>query len=324
MFKNLIVICFSGFLVVSCIETTTSTGMIENPPVEESYSSDQQDQNEQVLRDTLTDREKGRRERKLNEARARYTEDPTNEENIIWYGRRLAYLGKYNEAINIYNMGLNLYPESYRLLRHRGHRYITTRNFKQAIDDLQLAAFYAKDAPNAIEPDGIPNAYNKPLSNDKFNIWYHLGLAFYLNGNYDKAISAYKKCMEFSNNDDLKVATANWQYATYRKIGNDDAAEAIVEQIPVRMNLIENRVYHDLIMMYMGYVSPDLLLERNGGDDGNLNAAVGYGIGNFYLLNGNTERAIDMFNRILETDQWDSFGFIATEVEIELLNSAPF
>lgn len=307
-------------MLVSCIETSPSTGQqdLEESVAENTIVPEKQ---EEVQKQSLTEREQTRRERNLDQARAAYSEDPTNEEKIIWYGRRLAYLAKYNESINIYSIGLNLYPESYRLLRHRGHRHITTRNFKKAIDDLQTAAFYSREVTNAIEPDGIPNAYNKPLSNDKFNIWYHLGLAFYLNGNYDKAISAYKKCMEFSNNADLQVATAHWLYSTYRKIGNIDAAEAFIEQIPIRAQLIENRVYHDLIMMYRGLVDPQIIIRRNTSNSGLVNAAAAYGVGNYLLLEGNTQQAREVFKQLLESGQWDSFGFIAAEADSGLMGS---
>ena len=54
-------------------------------------------------------------------------------ENIIWLGRRTAYLGQYDEAIRIYSDGLKIFPNEPRLFRHRGHRYISIRKFDEAI-----------------------------------------------------------------------------------------------------------------------------------------------------------------------------------------------
>jgi len=48
-----------------------------------------------------------------------------------------------------------------------------------------------KDKPNQIEPDGLPNAKNIPISTLKGNIWYHLGLAYYLKGDFENALWAY-------------------------------------------------------------------------------------------------------------------------------------
>jgi len=320
--SNILIVLIMVLFIGGCIETTTSKGQLYGQDaltiepfsgVNQSSEEDKTKRNKQ-----LPSRELSRRESKLKEAEQIYIANPLNENAIIWYGRRLAYLGKYEEAIAIYSEGLKTFPESYQLFRHRGHRYITLRAFDRAIEDLQKAAFYARNEPIIIEPDGIPNSMNKPLSNNKFNIWYHLGLAYYLKGNYDKAISAYKKCMEVSNNNDLKVATNCWLYATYRKLGNYDAAQALVETIPSRMNLVENRTYHDLIMLYRGFVTSEVLIARNTSSE--LDAVIGYGIANFYQMEGRVSDAQQMLTRILNGSQWDSFGYIAAEVEVERLS----
>lgn len=40
------------------------------------------------------------------EAKEKYNSNPTNVEALIWYGRRTAYLGRYNDAIAIYSEGI--------------------------------------------------------------------------------------------------------------------------------------------------------------------------------------------------------------------------
>lgn len=275
---------------------------------------------EQIKQKYLSQQEQERRQTKLLEAEADYNADPDNQENIIWYGRRLAYLGRYEEAINVFSEGLRKHPRSHKLYRHRGHRLLTLKELDQAIEDLSNAAFYATDAPHEVEPDGIPNALNKPLTNVHWNIWYHLGLAYYMKGNYDKAISSFRKCIQYSNNSDLEVKTSNWLYVTYRKIGNTDAADALISIIPSRMNLVgsDTRLYHDLIMLYRGFFTPEILIRRNT-SNGELEANVGYGIGNWYLLEGQVESARNIFTRVLDGSQADSFGYIATELELAAL-----
>ncbi|MFT4785646.1 MAG: tetratricopeptide (TPR) repeat protein [Cyclobacteriaceae bacterium] len=313
-----------GMVAVSCLEVRPSKGEREltnrsartKVPEFQLLKGD-----DAVKNDYLSEQDRLRREQELLDAETNYNQDPANEDKIIWYGRRLGYLGKHQEAINVYTEGLVKMPQSYKLYRHRGHRFITIRAFDQAVEDLQNAAFYVSNERNEIEPDGIANAYNKPLSNIKFNIWYHLGLAYYLQGNYDKAISSYKKCLQFSNNNDLKVATINWLFATYSKIGNNDAAEALTDEIPGNMTLMENRLYHDLIMLYRGFVTPSVIIRRNA-DNGEINATVGYGIGNWYLINGDVNNAKTIFSRVTSGNQVDSFGYIAAEVELNNLNDS--
>ena len=131
-------------------------------------------------------------------------------ENTIWLGRRLAYLYQFDEMFEVYTNGIRAFPESYELLRHRGHRYISTRQFDKAIVDFEQAAVIAKERPVEVEPDGAPNHLNQPTSNGHFNIWYHLGLAYYLTQNFEKAAEAYETCMTYSNNPDSICATVDW------------------------------------------------------------------------------------------------------------------
>ncbi|MFZ0063801.1 MAG: tetratricopeptide repeat protein [Pyrinomonadaceae bacterium] len=101
-------------------------------------------------------------EARLNEARARYEAEPNNPEAAIWFGRRLGYLGRFTEAIEVYSSGIKRFPHDARFYRHRGHRYITLRKFDQAIADLKKAARLVKGRPDEVEPDGQPNARNIP------------------------------------------------------------------------------------------------------------------------------------------------------------------
>ncbi len=264
---------------------------------------------ENVLRDRLS---------KLETAKKNFDESPDSLAYIIWYGRRLAYLSRYKEAINVYTQGLRKHPNSYELLRHRGHRYITIRRFDKAIKDLEEAAFYVRGMAPIIEQDGLPNAQNIPLSTIQYNIWYHLGLAYYLSGNFDKAISSYKKCMELSTNSDLLVATTDWLYMTYRKIGNLELAEQLLDPIGKRMKLLENQDYHQRLLMYKGILSPEDLLDFSVGTENDPieNVTIAYGVGNWFLYNGNTEQAKTIFERIVANDNWDMFAYIAAEVDL--------
>lgn len=259
-------------------------------------------------------------EANLAAAKANFEKHPDSLDYIIWYGRRLAYLSRYKEAIQVYTDGLREFPDSYRLYRHRGHRYISIRQFEDAIRDLEKAAFYMRGEATNIEEDGIPNKINQPLSTTQFNIWYHLGLAYYLKGNYDKAISAYKKCMEFSTNDDLLVATSDWMYMTYRKLGNQSAAEKVLEAISPKMKIIENDSYHKRLLMYKGLLDPEEVLKADE-QDGVQIATQGYGVANWYLMNGNLEKGRDILEKVVAGESWAAFGYIAAEVELTNLQA---
>ncbi len=305
-------------VIFSCQTPNSRESSVERTPVEAEEPIDKiiSFLGEELTPKVLTESTRKKHQENLEVAQNNFQLYPDSLEVIIWYGRRLAYLGKHLEAIQVYTDGLAKFPLSYRLRRHRGHRYITTRQISKAIDDFELAAFHSKSAENTIEPDGLPNRLNKPLGNDFFNIWYHFGLTHYLDGRYDKAISAYNQCMKVSDNNDLLVATTYWLYMSYKKIGNPEMAEELLAEISSKMNLIENNAYLDLLLLFKGDIVVDKLIAKATSQEGVLDPTLAYGIGNWYQQQGNTDKANEIFLQMMEGPNWDSFGFIAAEKEL--------
>jgi tetratricopeptide (TPR) repeat protein len=204
------------------------------------------------------------------------------------------------------------------LYRHRGHRYISIRKFDKAIRDFQKAATLAEGRDIEIEPDGLPNKLNIPLSNLQFNIYYHWALAHYLKGAFEKAIPIYEKCMAYSDNDDLITATADWMYMTYRRLGQEEKAQQVLAKIHSDMKIIENDAYYKRLLMYKGEIKPsDLLDLENDDPDELLNLVTqGYGVGNWYFYNGEKGKALEIFRKIVGTDYWSAFGYIAAEADL--------
>ncbi|MCJ7588708.1 MAG: tetratricopeptide repeat protein [Candidatus Aminicenantes bacterium] len=259
-------------------------------------------------------------------AKAEFDRNP-NETNTIWLGRRVAYLGLYREAVKIFTDGLERFPSSFRLLRHRGHRFITLRQFDKAIADLSKAAELSVAAPLDSEPDGIPNRAKRPLSNTQFNIWYHLGLAHYLKADFAAAAEAYKECLKWSKNDDLLTAATDWLYMGLRRMGKADEAQICLKPIRKKMNIIENGAYHQRLLVYKGLKKPESRMETPAGlseQDRSLNLAVqAYGLGNWYLYNGDDARARELFEKLVKEGGWAAFGTIAAEAEIFRIVRAP-
>jgi tetratricopeptide (TPR) repeat protein len=259
-------------------------------------------------------------EARLAEARAAYERNPRDADAAIWLGRRTAYLGRFAEAIDIYTRGLRQHPRDARFLRHRGHRLITLRRFREAAADLSRAARLVRGRADEVEPDGIPNERNTPTSTLQSNIWYHLGLAHYLLGDFPAALSAYRECLKVSRNPDMLVATSHWLYMTLRRAGREREAARVLDQITPEMDIIENRDYHRLLMLYKGATTPEALLaetERAGSALGN--TTVGYGVGNWHLYHGRRAEAADIFRRVTRSPQWTSFGYIAAEADLKRL-----
>ena len=260
------------------------------------------------------------REANLAAARAAYTADPTDEDRIIWLGRRLAYLGLYDKAIGVFSHGLSLHPNSYKLRRHRGHRYITTRRLDDAIADLSAAARLIEGVPDEVEPDGLPNARNIPTSTSHTNIYYHLGLAHYLEGEFDESLAAYRWCQSFATNDDMRCAASYWFYLTLRRLGRDRETSVVLERITPDMDIIENFAYHELLLLFKGERWPEQILagESEPGPVGVRidDATRGYGVGAWYLINGDLQHAHTIFRQVVAAPAWPAFGHIAAEAEL--------
>ena len=265
----------------------------------------------------LPDEVREEREQKLEAAREALAENADSVDALIWFGRRTAYLGRYRDAVAIYTRGIGTMAPDARLYRHRGHRYITLRRLDDAIEDLEHAAEMIEGQPDRVEPDGLPNARNVPTSTLQSNIWYHLGLAYYLEGDFNSALRAYRECEKVSVNPDMLSATSHWLYMTLRRLGRDLEAAKVLEPIHAEMDIIENDDYHRLLLMYKGEIEPEDVLAESTGDDGSISfASAVYGVGNWYLQNGETERAREIFEQIVAGGQWPAFGFIAAEAEL--------
>ncbi|MFC1514096.1 tol-pal system YbgF family protein, partial [candidate division KSB1 bacterium] len=161
---------------------------------------------------------------------------------------------------------------------------------------------------------GMPNARNIPVSSLHTNIWYHLGLAYYLENNMEKALYAYRECRKASGNPDNVVSSSHWLYMILRRLGRETEANEILEPITKDMDVIENMAYHNLLLFYKGEMTLETL--TGGSMEASSNAAVDYGIGNWYYYNGNVDEAKRIYSLILEGTSWASFGYIAAEADM--------
>lgn len=210
----------------------------------------------------------------LREARAARDDDPDSIDAWIWVGRRTAYLGRYREAIRVYTEALERFPGEPRLLRHRGHRFITLRDLDRAIADLDDARRVTRGTPDRTEPDGLPNELGIPLSTLHTNIHYHLGLARYLGGDFAGSRSAYLEGLEASTNPDMASAMTYWLVLGAWRTGADP--RELLGSIDRDATIIENDDYHAMLLAFAGEGDLDALLADARAAGGTRFATVGY------------------------------------------------
>ena len=255
-------------------------------------------------------------EAKLAAAREAYEASPGDALASIWVGRRIAYLGRYGEAIGWYGDALTAHPDDSRLWRHRGHRYISLRQLDHAIRDLERAAELERGRADRVEPDGLPNAAGIPRSTTQTNIWYHLGLAYYLKGDLENSVRCFRRCAELSPNDDSWVSAAHWLHIGLRRTGRAAEAVALLAGLRDDMEILENDGYHDLLKLYTGQLEAQALQQRLDTGDGASQAALAYGLARWYEDSGDEQSAVREYRRIVTEAPSAAFGSIAAEAEL--------
>ena len=241
-----------------------------------------------------------------------YLKNPESPDALIWYGRRAAYIGKYQEAIDIYTTGIEKHPNDARMYRHRGHRYISLRQYDNAIKDFEKAATLIEGQEDQVEPDGLPNERNIPLSTLHGNIWYHLGLAYYLKNDMDNALKAYSNRTVTERYDDNIVSGGHWLYMILRRMGKKEAADAAIEAVTEEMDIIENTSYYKMCLFYKQLIGEEAL--KPEGKSASSDDVLNYGLGNWYLYHKqDTAKAKEFYQNLLENGNKYSFAYLAAE-----------
>jgi len=252
-------------------------------------------------------------EEDLAKATADFAKSPDSADAAVRLGRRHAALGRYREAIDVYTRALAKHPRDARLYRHRGHRYVTVRELDKAVADLTRAADLVAGRSDEPEPDSDPS--RPPSSTLQFSVFYHLGLAHYLKGDFAAAEKAYRRCLEKARgSDDRLVSVTDWLYMTLRRQGRAEEAARLLEPIHAGLNVTEDRSYLNRLLMYKGVHTPEDLL-RAGGDP-LTRETYGYAVGNWHLCRGRKDEARAALERVVAGPQWPAFGHVAAEADL--------
>ncbi len=251
---------------------------------------------------------RARLEKDLEIARAVMRVAPEREDSHIWLGRRLGYLARNGDAVEVFTNALEQFPESYKLHRFRGRHLARNRAFERAIADYKRALALMEGVADSYEPDGIINARHQYLGSYRSNLHYYLGQTSWAIGDYEATLLGMMRAAAepLVQHDDRRVATGFWRYLALRKLGRDEEARTIVNAIPDDLELVENTDYYDGIRFFKGTLSEAELLPRAG-----LNAK--FGVAMTHLIEGRTERAEQMLTDLVAGS---SQGYWPAETEL--------
>ena len=218
--------------------------------------------------------------------------DPRNIDKIIALGVAQSGVRQYREAITTFTRGLAIAPRNALLYRWRGHRYLSTRHFDLALSDLTRGA---------------------QLDSTIYGIWYHLGIVKYALRDFAGAADAFTRALPIAPDSAERAGSVDWLWMSLSRAGRAAEAQALLDRkpdVPSGGNAYEQR-----LRLYRGQVSPDSVFTPADTSDINV-ATLSYGIGNWYLVKGDTTNSRKWFERSVASAGWPAFGFIMSEVEL--------
>jgi tetratricopeptide (TPR) repeat protein len=221
--------------------------------------------------------------------------DPTNVERFIQLGVAQSGARQFREAIETFSRGLKVAPNTAMLYRWRGHRYLSTRRFDRAMEDLTRGS---------------------RLDSTIYGIWYHLGIVRYARGDFAGAADAFTRGLPRAPDAAERAGATDWLWMSLSRAGRAAEAQALLDRRPD--SLPANNAYQQRLRLYRAQIGPDEVITAADTGDVAL-ATLSYGVGNWFLIRGDTARARTWFERSVRSGGWPAFGFIVSEIELRRL-----
>jgi tetratricopeptide (TPR) repeat protein len=224
--------------------------------------------------------------------------DPRNVDRLIALGVAQSGVRQYREAIATFSKGLAIAPNNALLYRWRGHRYLSTRQLDRALDDLTRGA---------------------RLDSTIYGIWYHLGIVKFARRDFSGAVDAFSRALPIAPDSGERAGATDWLWMSLARAGRGAEAQGLLDRRPDVTP--GGNAYDQRLRLYRGQVSPDAVFTPADTSDIAV-ATLSYGIGNWYLVRGDTTNARKWFERSVASGGWPAFGFILSEVELRSLPKA--
>lgn len=202
---------------------------------------------------------------------------------------------QFNAARATYSRGLALDPNNALLLRWRGHRSLSVRDFAQADADLTLGA---------------------RLDPSIYGIWYHLGVLRFAQGEFNAAAEAFRRAQPIAPDAGELAGSTDWLWMSLMRAGRADEATRMLAARPDSLEI--NNAYRTRLKLYRGEITPEQVFTAADTAD-TQQATLSYGLGNYFLVRGDTAQARLWFERAIWSGGWPAFGAIQAEAELNRL-----
>jgi tetratricopeptide (TPR) repeat protein len=228
----------------------------------------------------------------VKSARAALEAEPKSIARIIDLGVAQSGARQFREAIATFTRGLEIEPDNALLLRWRGHRYLSVREFDRALADLTRGA---------------------AIDSSIYGIWYHLGIVQYARGDFAAAAASFAKAQPIAPDAGELAGSTDWLWMSLSRAGRGAEAKAMLDRRPDSKPV--TNAYSRRLQLYRGEITPEAALTPADTEDVQV-ATLAYGLGNWYLVQGDKAQARSWFERSVKSGGWPGFGFIMSEVEL--------
>jgi tetratricopeptide (TPR) repeat protein len=228
-------------------------------------------------------------------AQAALSADPKNVQRFIELGVAQSGARQFREAIQTFTKAMAIEPNNAMLYRWRGHRYLSVRELDKAQADLTKGL---------------------KLDSTNYGILYHLGIVRFARGDFAGAARLFTRAQPRAPDAGELAGSTDWLWMSLMRAGRKADAEAMLARRPDSLPV--DNAYARRLELYRGEVGPDAVITP--ADTADVQAAtLAYGLGDWYLVRGDTARAKTYFERSVKSGGWPAFGFIMSEVDLRRL-----
>lgn len=224
--------------------------------------------------------------------------DPHSVDRIIVLGVAQSGIRRYREAIATFTKGIAIAPNNAVLYRWRGHRYLSIRQIDSALADFQRGL---------------------ALDSTLYGIWYHKGVAHYVRGEFAAAAAAFEHAQRTAPDTNEFAGSTDWLWMSAMRAKRPAEAKAALARAPDTLHVTTASAYAQRIKLYRGQITPEHAFTPADTSDIAI-ATLSYGVGNWFLVHGDTAKAKQYFERSIRSGGWPAFGFIASEAELRRLH----
>jgi hypothetical protein len=151
------------------------------------------------------------------------------------------------------------------------------------------------------------------LDSTNYGFLYHLGVLRLVRGDFNAGADAFARAQPRAPDAGELAGATDWRWMSLMRAGRTAEAAAMLARRPD--SLATTVAYGWRLALYRGALGPASVITAADSDDVQ-RATLHYGLGNWYLVRGDTARARAEFREAVGSGGWPAFGFIAAEAEL--------